>query len=317
MTWRALLLCMLMLSVAGCEREDADASSVRTVFGGAGLGPGEFSYPRAMALSPVDGCAFIVDKTARVQRFSADGEYQTQWSMPESADGKPTGVYVDAKGLVWVADTHYARVIVYDRDGHEQYRFGSRGEGPGQFIFPTNVVIDREGVIYVGEYGENSRISRFRKVETSKSQKGRTPLVDYLDSFADKKSGDGWVERPQAMAIDQEGILWVADACRHRICRYDRRSGKLLSAFGSAGSELNNFNFPYGMALEPRGTLIVADRCNNRLVRYDRSGKPLASWGSQGRATGQLQQPWSVAVGKDDRVYCLDSWNNRVQVLNW
>lgn len=296
---------LLPLALAGCDHETSDEESVVKVFGATGLSPGEFSYPRAISVSPVDGCVFVVDKTARVQRFSPDGEYQTQWRMPEYADGKPTGIYVDARGLVWVADTHYARVIVSDREGREQFRFGSRGEGPGQFIFPTNVVIDREGVIYVGEYGENSRISRF------------SPERKYLGCFADKNSGDAWVERPQALALDENGVLWVADACRHRICRYDRNSGKLLSAFGSAGSGLSNFNYPYGMALEHHGTLLVADRCNNRLVRYDRSGKPLATWGTPGRAPGQIQQPWAVAIGKNDRLYCLDSWNNRVQILNW
>ena len=300
---------VLTLALAGCDREGGDEEKVVKVFGATGLSPGEFSYPRAISVSPVDGCVFVVDKTARVQRFSADGEYQTQWRMPEYADGKPTGIYVDDTGLVWVADTHYARVMVFDREGHEQFRFGSRGEGPGQFIFPTDVVIDHDWIIYVGEYGENSRISRFRKVASGG--------VQYINSFADKNSGDAWVERPQALALDEKGVLWVADACRHRICRYDRVSGKLLSAFGSAGSDLASFNYPYGMALEHHGTLLVADRCNNRLVRYERSGKPIAAWGSPGRAPGQVQQPWAVAIGKNDRVYCLDSWNNRVQILNW
>jgi DNA-binding beta-propeller fold protein YncE len=296
---------LILLLLVGCDRESGDGAAVKKVFGGTGLGPGEFSYPRAIAVSPRDGCVFVVDKTARIQRFSVDGEYQTQWRMPEWANGKPTGLYVDPfKGFVWVADTHYGRVIVFDRDGREQFRFGERGEGPGQFIFPTNVAIDREEYIYVGEYGGNDRISKF------------SPQRHYIMSFGDKTSGDAWVERPTTLAFDENDVLWVADACHHRICRFDR-NGRFLAAFGAPGASPDKLNYPYGLALEQRGTILVADRCNNRLVRYDRAGKPLATWGTPGRAVGQVQQPWSVAVGQGGRVYCLDSWNNRVQVLDW
>lgn len=299
-----ILLVLAAMPLAGCHQEAADARAVRKVFGTTGLGPGEFSYPRAIAASPVDGRVFVVDKTARIQRFSPGGEYETGWRMPEWKNGKPTGLYIDNQNQVWVADTHYARVIVFDRDGRELLRFGSRGEGPGQFIFPTNITRDRGGVVYVGEYGGNDRISRF------------TPDGRFLSAFADKSSGPGWVERPTGMAFDEHDVLWVADACHHRICRYDS-DGKFLSAFGAPGAGPDKLNYPYGLVLEPGDRLLVADRCNNRLVRYRRDGTLLGAWGSPGRAVGQLLQPWGVARAPDGRIYCLDSWNNRVQVINW
>jgi ABC-type Fe3+ transport system permease subunit/DNA-binding beta-propeller fold protein YncE len=300
----AFLLAVGVLIPAGCDQVNDDAASVRTIFGATGLGPGEFSYPRAIAVSPVDGRVFVVDKTARIQRFSPDGAYETLWRMPEYDFGKPTGLCVDRQNRVWVADTHYARVIAFDRDGRELFRFGSRGEGPGQFIFPTHVALDRDGYIYVGEYGGDDRISKF------------SPDRVFVTAFADKSSGPGWVERPTALHFDDQDVLWVADACHHRICRFDR-SGRFLSAFGAPGDAPDQFNYPYGLALHPDGSLVIADRGNNRLAGYDRAGRFLRLWGSPGRAKGQLQQPWSVAVGVDGRVYCLDSWNNRVQVIDW
>src|SRR5262245_19658098 len=207
-----------------------------------------------MAVSPVDGCLFVVDKTARIQRFSPDGEYQTGWQMPEWKNGKPTGLCVDKDNRVWAADTHYARVMVFNRDGKEQFRFGSLGEGPGQFTFPTDVAIDRDGYIYVGEYGGNDRINKF------------SPQHQYILSFADKRSGDGWIERPQGLVFDSEDTLWVTDACHHLICRYDR-SGKFLKSFPispggetptrTPSAEEEQLNYPYGIALEKAGTLLV------------------------------------------------------------
>ncbi len=288
---------------AGCVPKRTGDDRVKLHFGRPGAAPGEFHYPRGIDVSPVDGRVFVVDKAARVQRFSPEGKYETEWRMPEYKDGKPTGLYVDRHNRVWVPDTHYARVICYDRDGRERFRFGSRCEGPGEFIFPTCVLVDDEECIYVGEYGGNDRISKF------------SPRREYLFSFADKSSGEGWVDRPTEILMD-EAVLWVSDACNRRICRYDR-AGKFLGAFALGGNEPERYCYPFGMAFEKAGTLLVADRGNSRILRIGRDGAQLGAWGSPGRNLGQLAQPWGVEVGLNGLIYCLDSWNYRVQVVEW
>jgi len=307
MKLRLIILALLALPFApACEQAPPDVTAVEFIFGGPGLGRAEFSYPRSIAVSPVDGRVFVVDKSpvARIQRFSPDGDYEAEWHMPEAKVGKPTGLYVDRQNRVWVPDTHYHRVICFDRDGRERLRFGRQGRGPGEFLLPTDVILDRDGNIYVAEYGGNDRISKF------------SPDLDYLFSFADESSGDAWVDRPAQMAFDNEQTLWVVDACHHRLCRFDR-DGNLLHAFGSAGSGDGRFNYPYGLTIEPAGTILVADRGNNRIVRVSPDGRFLETWGSQGRGVGQVYQPWGVAAGLDGRIYCLDSYNNRVQVIDW
>ena len=297
-------LFLLALALVGCADSPGGSGDVEKVFGKTGLSPGEVSYARAISVSTVDGCVFIVDKTARIQRFSADGNYEHQWRMPEHVNGKPTGIYVDPQNRVWVADTHYFRVMHYDRDGNELRRFGSQGEGPGQFVFPCAITLSPDGIVYVGEYGGNDRINRF-------TQQG-----EYLDSIADKTTGEGWVERPAALEFDENGELWVADACHHRICLYGK-DGKFKRAFGDPGDGPGQLNYPYGLALEAGGTLLVADRGNNRICRFNRDGSFVGSWGSPGRAEGQIAQPWGVALANNGGIYCLDSWNNRVQLIDW
>ena len=46
---------------------------------------------------------------------------------------------VDADGSIYVADTHYHRVLVFSPEGQLQASFGSLGEEPGSFIYPTDV----------------------------------------------------------------------------------------------------------------------------------------------------------------------------------
>src|SRR2546430_12627858 len=47
--------------------------------------------------------------------------------------GRPTGLTVDPKGELLVADTHYHRVLRYSPEGTLISQFGSEGSGPGRF----------------------------------------------------------------------------------------------------------------------------------------------------------------------------------------
>lgn len=296
-----VLAALAMLVAGGCEEEGA-TNGLIGVFGRTGMGPGEFSYPRA-AVRGAGGDFFVVDKTARIQRFTPEGEFVLAWQMPESKAGKPTGLGVDAEGRIYAADTHYSRVVVFTPEGEIVGMFGSRGRGPGQFVMPTDVAVDAAGNIYVGEYGGNDRISKF------------SPEWDYIESIGGPESGESLLRRPQSLLIDDDGMLWVADACNHRICCFDTE-GRLRLAFGRNGTGPGDLHFPYGIELMADGTLVVSEYGNNRLQRFDRSGRPLGIWGAAGRDVGQLAYPWAVVSGDAGRLYVLDSGNNRVQVID-
>ncbi|GMV96064.1 MAG: hypothetical protein AMXMBFR83_04330 [Phycisphaerae bacterium] len=284
----------------GCDKAGARRLPEK-IIGNHGIGPGEFVHPRAIAVGP-DGAVYVVDKTARIQRFSPDGEFEASWRMPAWDAGKPTGLMVDDRNRVWVADTHYARVIIYDRDGQELERFGAAGEGPGQFIFPTHTALAADGTRYVSEYGGNDRISRF------------SPRWEYLGSFGCQSDGPAALRRPQVMVLDKDQTLWVADTVQHRICHFSP-DGKLIGSIGTMGSGPGQLKYPYGLALCPDGTFMVSEYENNRVQHLDRTGKCLDSWGGPGTRPGEFAEPWGIAVGKAGRVYVVDCKNHRVQVF--
>ncbi len=90
--------------------------------------------------------------------------------------------------------------------------------------------------------------------------------------------------------------------------------GKWLRSFSGAGRGVGELTYPYGLMMLLDGTILVAEYGNNRLQRFDPNGKSLGLFGGIGRGTGQLQYPWAVA-GTEDRIFVLDSGNNRVQVI--
>ncbi len=289
--------------LTACDDSKAHAAAgVQFIVGRTGFGPREFSYPRAATFDR-HGRLYVVDKTARIQRFTPEMDFVREWRMPAWEAGKPTGLGVGPDGRVYAADTHYARVVIFEPDGRLAGEFGTRGEGPGQFLLPTDVAVDEDGAIYVAEYGGNDRISKFGAD------------LAYQFSFGRPGAEPGELQRPQSLLLDDDGTLWVADACNHRICHFTR-AGEYIGAFGESGTDVGQLRFPYGIDRLADGTLIVCEYGNNRLQRFDRTGRALGIWGSAGRKAGQLAYPWALAVGPHNRVYVIDSGNNRIQVVD-
>jgi len=302
-TYALMLLCLLLVTVAGCDGRpnSSDGPQVVDTFGRTGRGQGEFVYPRAIDITD-DGCLFIVDKTGRIQRLTSEGDFLGCFQMPLIETGKPTGLSVGPTGNLYVADTHYHRVVVFSPQGEMLHAFGSFGQDNGCFIYPTDVAFSQDGRVFVGEYGGNDRISVF-------DEQG-----EFLYCFGAPGSGPGQLARPAALRVDKvRDLLYVADACNHRIAIY-KLDGTLLGYIGSAGREAGQLRYPYDLALLPDGTLVVCEFGNNRLQLFDSQGRSLAVYGGPGRQLGRLAYPWGVAVDSGRRAFVVDAGNNRIQV---
>ena len=287
--------------LAGCEPPPLSNNGVVCVFGNIGMGPGEFSYPRAINIDR-QGRVYVVDKSARVQRFSSEGKLQAEWNMPDKRAGKPIGVTVADDGRVFIADTHYNRVIVTDENGKELARFGTKGFGDGEFQLPTDVAIDAQGNIYVSEYNGSDRVTKW------------SSDFKFLKVIAQGEVDGAPISRPSGIDIDAEQTLWVADACNHRVLRFDLE-GKFLAAWGELGSDSGHLRYPYDITCTVDGEILVCEFGNHRLQWFSKDGNSRGVWGAPGRRVGELWAPWGAAVGPDERIYVVDSLNARVQVI--
>jgi DNA-binding beta-propeller fold protein YncE len=301
-----IALAAMLTVLSGCTPDDPDnlpPLEPAIIFGSPGQSLGQFGYPRCIDVDPKNHWVYVIDKTARVQRFDFNGQAQMEWHMPERENGKPTGVTVGPNGHVYVADTHYFRVMEYDVQGSLVNSFGAQGQGPGQFIYVTDIAFAPNGNIYVAEYGGHDRIQVF------------SPKGDYLFEFGSFGTEKGQYRRPQSLAFSHDGSeLYIADACNHRIVVTDR-SGQVLRMFGAAGRQAGELAYPYSIVVLPDQTLLVCEFGNNRIQRFSAAGESLGMYGRVGRGEGELQYPWAVAAA-DDRIFVLDSGNNRVQVID-
>lgn len=301
---RAGVLTILSAAVsvfAACEPPALTPNGVIGVFGDVGLGPGAFSYPRAITAEPT-GSIFVIDKNGRIQRFNEDGAFETFWRMPETERGKPVGVSIHPDGRIFVADTHYHRVTIFDRDGTPLGSFGGEGTGDGEFLLPTDVAFDASGVIYVSEYQGNDRISKW------------SPDLHFIEAIGEGEIEGSRLRRPTAIEIDDEETLWIADACNHRIVRLSL-DGELLTTFGRFGTEPGELRYPYDLSISPDQTIMVCEYEGNRLQWFSKDGRSLRLWGTSGRKPGELFAPWGATYGPQGRVYVVDSLNSRIQIV--
>ncbi len=300
----------LTLPLAGGCVSTIGPSEVDLVWGRRGFTDGRFLKPRAITIDPLDQL-YIVDTTGRIQVFDVDGNHLRTWKTLDTANGRPTGLAFDntdpESPRLLVADTHYYRMLVYSPTGElqtDQQIGGVSGFEPGQFAFVTDAVIDTKGNHYIGEYGASDRVQKFDRDGKFVAQWGGTG------------SQPGQFLRPQSLVVDGS-TLWIADACNHRIARYDldHTTPKLVSLWGTEGDGPGQLHYPYDLAIDSDGSVIVCEYGNQRLQRFTPDGKVLSYWGSPGHAPGQLYQPWGVVVDSRQRVHVLDSNNHRVQRL--
>jgi DNA-binding beta-propeller fold protein YncE len=298
--WRLVAFGLLLL--AGCG---GPASEAERVYGGSGILGGEFSKPRAIAIDRQDR-VYVVDFTARIQVFDADGRFLDRcWSPPDSTNGRPSGLSIDRDGNLLVSDSHYHCLRVYSPEGQELRTIGGvAGSAPGQLGYVSDAVQDADGVYYVAEFGAVQRISKF------------DAAGQFICCWGSGGNEPGQFSRLRALALGPDGLLYAADACNHRIQVFTR-DGHLVRCWGTPGKGLGQLDYPYDLAFGPGGDLYVVEYGNHRVQKFTVEGTSLGVWGGPGREPGRLHSPWALAVDSRGRVHVVDSENHRVQRVNF
>jgi DNA-binding beta-propeller fold protein YncE len=143
-------------------------------WGEPGSGPGQFHLPHGIACAP-DGRVFVCDREAdRIQIFSPDGEYLSEWTDTQ----RPTHLVFDSRGRVYVTELAWhpgdksyslgpiakyrqARMSIFDKDGKVLARWGTpEMTAPGSFAAPHGLALDSKNDLYVSEVTWTFAVSR-------------------------------------------------------------------------------------------------------------------------------------------------------------
>ncbi|UCE32908.1 MAG: 6-bladed beta-propeller [Burkholderiales bacterium] len=132
---------------------DGDGALVE-VIGGRGEGPGRFNYPTHLAFAA--GALYVTDSmNNRVQVL------QPQGAGVERTIGRrglyvgnlvrPKGVAADRDGNVYVAESFYDMLLVFDAQGRFLMPIGSAGGPGGRFYLPSGIWTDDGDRVYVAD----------------------------------------------------------------------------------------------------------------------------------------------------------------------
>lgn len=138
-------------------------------FGEHGFGKGQLDTPHGIAIDET-GRIYVADReNARIQVFSPDGAYVTEWKG--GALGRPWAIRFGADGYFYVVDggdqdpdRPRGHVIKLDHEGHIVDRFGTFGDGPGEIDWGHGIAVGADGSVYVVDL-EGGRVQKFRRRE--------------------------------------------------------------------------------------------------------------------------------------------------------
>jgi len=175
---------------------------------------------------------------------------------------RPTGVAIDAgRQRLYVVDTgqngtpEAHRVKVFDLEGHLLQQIGQRGDGDGEFNFPTFASVDMQGRLYVVD-SVNNRIQVF------------DPDGKFLWKFGQSGDRIGDFARPKGVAVDRFGNIYVVDSRWSNIQIFNQH-GQLLMIFGGVGNHPGLLLNPTAIAIDGQNRIYVSDTLGKRVSVYE------------------------------------------------
>jgi hypothetical protein len=176
---------------------------------------------------------------------------------------KPTGIFVDSSGNVYVADTDNNRVQEWAPGATSGVTVaGGHGYGSAanQLELPSKVVVDSVGNVYVADTG-NNRVQEWAPGATSgvtvAGGNGAGPAANQLSS-------------PGSVFVDGAGDIYVADTGNNRVQEWapGATAGVTVAGGNGAGQAADQLDSPEGLFVDGGGDVYVSDTGNGRVQEW-------------------------------------------------
>lgn len=212
-----------------------------------------FASPSGIALGPA-GHVFVADADLR-QVVILDAKGNGRLLIGPTHLGRPTGLAWDERdGLLYVADTAAHQVKVFDMTGRLVNTLGRRGEGKGEFNFPTFLALARDRLVVSDTM--NAR------VQVISLENPGSPQI-----IGERGTKVGNLVRPKGVAVDSENNLYVIESYHDHLLIYDEQA-RFLLPIGGAGKAAGNFYLPGGVWIDRGNRVFVADTFNGRIAVF-------------------------------------------------
>lgn len=192
-----------------------------------------------------------------------------------------------------------------------------------RFNQPHGVAVDSDGNVFVADTGNHTirRISPGRRVSTVAGRAGRPGSID-------GKGREARFNMPRGVAVDSEGVIYVADTGNH-VIRKISKTGDVTTFAGTAGQfggadgqgPQARFYGPTALAVDEAGTLWVADSSNDTIREITPAGVVTTAAGRAREvgsqdgigAVARFNYPCGIAVDHARVIFISDSANRLIR----
>lgn len=228
---------------------------------------------------------------------------------------KPLSVHVDSSGKVYVTDTHWRKVLIFDFDNKKLNILGEKGKG--MLLNPLAVTTDEQGYIFVTDAG-GKRVVIYK------------PDGTYFNAFGGKET----FVRPFGIAVNSSlNLIYVVDIWAHQVKVFDKKNYKLLFTIGknekegkkisedsldetwNRSTDEGEFNFPTNITIDNDGNVYIVDTMNFRIQVFSPRGNFLYTFGRIGNVPGTFSRPKGIAIDNDGHIYVADAAFNNIQIF--
>ena len=262
---------------------------------------GHFSYPQFVAVSD-DGSVFVSDfGNKRIQKFSSDGQYITEWGKSGKQSGEfynPSGIAVDSNS-VFVIDRDLNRIQKFSLDGEFITTWGKKGTSEGHFLYPNGITVSN-GIVYVVDTG-NQRIQAF------------SPNGDFLSSFGSSGLDPGQFLNAVGIDSDSDGNIYVTDKGNKKIEKFSA-DGEFIKSFPF---HFPNYTFsPEAITIDPTGKMFVVNSDTGRILHLSQdSSLRLNPVNQTGPFPDSFETITGMEIGINGELLIVDSPTHTIQLF--
>ena len=267
-------------------------------FGKRGLSVGMFKNPWGVAVNETDAIAVTDYFNHNVQIFNSDGNHVRSFGQNGDEAGEfdyPTGIAFHKNGNIFVADNNNNRIQIFSGEGEYVGQFGEKGNQDCRLNSPRGLSIDSNGNIIVAD-SDNKAIKifspngefllktggkefypwhciQFDSYLLASDSAGHCIRVfdregNFQYKFGKLGSGNGELNHPRCLSVNQSGQLYVCDEGNHRIQMFEI-NGQFVGKFGTLGKKWGEFQKARSVAVLSNGRIAVCDSINNRIQVFE------------------------------------------------
>ncbi len=215
--------------------------------------------------------------------FDSDGKFLFSWT--HISFGRPHMVFFDTDDNVWLIDDGSHIIYKLSQEGEILFTLGVKdvpGEDGTHFNQPTDIAFNAQGEMYVSDGYGNKRVAKF------------DPAGKFLQQWGAKGENPGEFALPHAIAVDKEGLVYVADRENWRV--------QIFHPDGTFVKQWTHIGRPSDLVYASDGYFYICDHPNGRVTKVSVSGEVIGFFGKPGRAPGQLTSAHSITYSPNSDV---------------